>query len=169
MQKPTLEEHAPYFSLYIDKVPDIDIINALEKQIDSFSNLLRSITEEKSLHRYAPEKWSIKELTVHILDTERIMAYRALCISRNEKNSLPGFDQDEYAREIDYRKITMNGLLEEFTVLRKSNILMFKNFTEEMCSRKGLANQKPISVCALAYVIYGHAQHHLNILQEKYL
>ena len=169
MQKPTPEEHAPYFSLYIDKVPDIDIIDALGMQIDSFSKLLTGITEEKSQHRYAPGKWSIKELTVHILDTERIMAYRALCISRNEKNSLPGYDHDEYVREIDYSKITMKGLLEEFIVLRKSNILMLKNFTEEMCSRKGLANQKPITVRALAYVIYGHAQHHLNILKEKYL
>jgi len=169
MQKPNLEEHAPYFSLYIDKVPDIDIINALEMQADSFSKLLIGISEEKSRYRYSPGKWSIKELTGHILETERIMAYRALCISRNEKISLPSFDQDEYIRHTDYSKITMKGLLEEFDLLRKSNILMFKNFTEEMCLRIGIANQKPISVRALAYVIYGHVQHHMNILQEKYL
>jgi len=169
MQKPSPEEHIPYLKLYIDLVPDNDIIEELEKQVDPFSKLITGISEEKSQYRYAPEKWSIKELTVHILDTERIMAYRALCISRNEKKSLPGSDQDEYAREIDYSKITMKGLLEEFIVLRKSNILMLKNFTEEMCLRKGLANQNPITVRALAYVIYGHAQHHLNILKEKYL
>jgi hypothetical protein len=109
----------------------------LEKQTNSFSKLITGITQEKSQYRYAPDKWSIKELTVHILDTERIMAYRALCISRNEKNNLPGIDEDEYAREIDYSKITKKGLIEEFIVLRNSNVLMFKNFTEEMCSRKG--------------------------------
>jgi len=169
MQKPNPEEHTPYFSLYIDTVPNIDIIDALKMQADSLPKLLAGVTEEKSQYRYAPEKWSVKELTGHILETERIMAYRALCISRNEKVSLPSFDQDEYVRQTDYSKITMKGLLEEFIVLRKSNILMLKNFTEEMCSRKGLANQKPITVRALAYVIYGHAQHHINILNEKYL
>jgi hypothetical protein len=169
MEKPNADEYAPYYKLYIDTVPDINIIDALGMQTDSATKLLMGITEEKSQYRYAPEKWNIIELTGHILETERMLAYRALCISRNEQTSLPGFDQDEYVRQTDYSKITMKAMVEEFAALRKANILMLKNFTDDMCLRKGTANKNPLSVRALAYVIYGHVQHHLNILKEKYL
>jgi uncharacterized damage-inducible protein DinB len=169
MQRPNEGEYAPYYNTYISKVPEGNIIDLLTQQIDSVKDTFKNISEEKSLYRYAPDKWSIRQVLGHINDGEHIFPYRALRFSRNDKNNLSGFNQDEFAKESNFDNITLANLLEEFIKVREANIVMFKNFSDEMWTRHGIANNKEITVRAIAYIMYGHVTHHLNVIKEKYL
>lgn len=169
MQRPNQDEYAPYYHQYIKDVSQIDIIEYLAQQLDEAVKLFSGISESKSSFRYAEDKWSIKEVLGHIMDAERIFAYRALCISRNDKNNLPGFDENDFIRNSNYSALLTKDILEEFAALRQSNLKMFKNFSEEMWTRKGMANKNQVTVRAIAYILAGHALHHLNVLRERYL
>jgi hypothetical protein len=167
--KPNPEEYAVYYGKYIDLVENKNIVHILEDQIDELKEFLNPIDEEKSKYRYAEGKWSIREVIGHIIDTERIFAYRALCIARADKNALPGFDQDYYVVNSNHHDIKIERLEEEFFAVRLSNILLFETFSEEMLSRTGIANNNKLSVKAASFIIAGHFKHHLNVLKEKYL
>ena len=160
---------APFYQTYINEGIDKNIIEALSSQLEELTQLLNSISEEKSLYRYEKDKWSVREIVGHILDSERIFAYRALRIARNDKKPLPGFDQDQYIVESNYNSIRLTFLKEEFILARKANLIMFENFTGEMLSRTGTASGLEVNCRALLYITYGHVQHHINVLKEKYL
>ncbi|HUI43397.1 MAG TPA: DinB family protein [Terriglobia bacterium] len=166
---PDASEYAPSYGQYIALVAGDDVVAALERQIAETVALLGGITGEQADHRYAPEKWSVKEVVGHLVDTERIFAYRALRIARGDPTPMAGFEQDDYVRAGGFGGRTLAGLLEEFAAVRRATLLLFRSFNPEAWTRRGTANQKEISVRAVAYVIAGHELHHRKILQEKYL
>lgn len=169
MNRPNSNEHAAYYSRYIDLVPDGNIIDLMDKQIEEAKNLLLGIDEEKSKFRYAADKWSIREVFGHVLDGERIFAYRALRFSRNDKTEIAGFEQNLYVPNSNHDNIKLSALLDEFTLVRKSNIYLFQTFTEEMWMRQGIASKNSVTVRAIPFIMAGHCTHHLNVIKNKYL
>jgi hypothetical protein len=168
-KRPESTEYAPYYEQYIKLVPDGDIISILDSQLESTLSLLRTLPEAKSSSAYAPGKWTIKEVLGHIIDTERVFTYRALCIGRNDKTPLPGFEQDDYVAGTHFNERPLQTLLEELAAVRRAGVTLFKHFSEEEWSRRGTANLKEITTRALVYNISGHERHHLNILKTRYL
>lgn len=169
MQPPEKTEYAPYYETYVSLVNETDVVTTLENQLTEMQNLLGEITEEKGAHAYAEGKWTIKELIGHLNDGEKIFAYRALRIARADKTPMEGFEQDGYIENSNFNDWQLADLMEEFTLLRRANILFFKNLTEEAWTRAGTASGSPVSVKALAYIIIGHVRHHTNILRSRYL
>ncbi|TXD47153.1 DinB family protein [Polaribacter sp. IC073] len=164
-------EYAPYFEQYIQLVSinETSIIENLKSSQKDFDNLLRNLTKEKHNFSYALGKWTLKELIQHVIDTERIFCYRALCFARNDKTSLPGFDQDIFVANDNVSKRDYYELLDEMAVLRKSSIQLYKSFSDEALLRIGVASNNNMSVRALGYLFSGHQIHHLNIVKERYL
>lgn len=163
-------EHNEYYNTYTKLVPEEksiveNLAATFEKTMATFAN----ISEERGNYRYAPEKWSIKGVLSHIIDTERVMSYRALCIARNDKTALPGFDQDVFANSFDANERTLESLLGEFKAVRLATIALFDSFSEEMLLRMGTASSFPCSTRALGCIIIGHELHHMNIVKERYL
>jgi uncharacterized damage-inducible protein DinB len=168
MKKPLTEDYAPFYSGYIQNIKE-NVFNVLEDQLQSTISFLKAIPESKHNFSYAEGKWSIKEVIGHLIDTERVMAYRALCISRNEKQSLPGFDEKNYINASNYSSMNFYDIVNEKSKVRESNLLMFKNYSEEILEKRGIANNDEVTVRALLFIIAGHEIHHLNILKERYL
>ncbi len=166
--KPNTNEYPVYYDKYIQLV-DADVIHFLKKQEERILELAKNIDENLSLHKYAENKWSIRELFCHCVDTERIMAYRALSIARNDQTPLPGYDENEYIKFSEADKRSFKSLIEEFELLRKSNIVLFQSFSNEASQRIGNANGNNMTARAMAYIVAGHTEHHLNILKERYL
>ena len=167
--RPEKSEYAFYYETYISLVEGNDVIANLEAQILETSALLEGVSEIAGTFRYAEGKWSVKELIGHIIDTERVMAYRALRIARNDQTPIEGFEQEPYIENSNFDARNMNSLIEEFAALRRSNIIMFSNFAETAWTRMGTASENPVSARALAYIIAGHELHHIKILRERYL
>ena len=168
VSKPSDTEYASYFGRYVDLVPDGEILGTLAGQISGTLSTLRGVSDEDSLKRYAEGKWSIRKVVGHMIDTERIFAYRALRIARNDQTNLPGFEQDDYIPAAQFDRRPWPGLLEEFEAVRHSNVLMFRGLHEEAWKRQGMSNGKLLSVRAAAYVIAGHERHHMKVLREQY-
>jgi uncharacterized damage-inducible protein DinB len=168
ISKPGETEHAPYYSRYIDMVPDGDILGTLAAQIGVTLTELRKISDQDSLHRYAQGKWSVREVVGHMIDAERIFAYRALRFARNDQTKLPGFEENDYVVAANFNERSWTDLIDEFYAVRRSDIAMFRGLSEEAWSRVGIANDTPMSVRAAAYVIAGHERHHLGVIREKY-
>jgi len=168
IQPPQTSEHLPYYSRYIDLVQGTDLTATLEKQIGESLPFLHGISNEKSLHRYAPGKWSIKEVLGHLIDAERIFAYRALRFARNDPRNVTGFDQDPYVEAAGFDAHPLPDLVAEFEHVRRSTILFFRGLTPEAAMRSGIANDASITVRALGYIIAGHELHHAGILRERY-
>ena len=167
--RPDATEHAPYYGKYIALVPEADAIKALESQIADALVLLRTIPEAKGDHRYARDKWTIKEVIGHVIDGERVFAYRALRFARNDRTELPGFDENQYVPAADFGRRALADLMAEWELVRRSNLAMFRGFGTEAWRRQGVASGNPVSVRALAFIIAGHGRHHLGILRERYL
>lgn len=166
--RPQEHEYAPFYSGYIQLASEGEPLVALEKATEEISHLLPLLPEGKSDHRYAPDKWSVKQLLQHAIDTERIMAYRALAIARGESVSLPGFDENAYAEEANVSYRSLEDLRAEFLCVRKATLCLFQSFDTAALRKTGTANNSPISVLALAYIIAGHQRHHMNILKDRY-
>ena len=166
---PTAYEYADYYASYVKLVPEGNMAEILEKQMKETVMMLSSLTDHKSEHRYAPGKWSIKEVIGHITDTERIMSYRLLCIARGETVSLPGYDENKYVEEANFDNLTLKELLDHFACVRQSTIHLLKSLSEEALLRKGTANNTEVSARALLTIIAGHELHHRNIIQKRYL
>lgn len=162
-------EYHPYYELYLSKCPFNDILSRLQQSKDQFETFLESIPTEKQLYKYASDKWTIKEVLVHIIDTERIFAYRALRIARRDVTALPGFDQDEYVLNSDANSRNFEDLISEFVSVRLSTVSLFNSFSEEDLLQKGIASNSPISVRALGYILIGHQNHHQEIIEKRYL
>lgn len=157
-----------YFNQYIKQVDSLEPIAALKETLQEFLTLLEKVKEEKGLYRYEDGKWSIKEVVSHVIDAERVFAYRAMSFARNDKTELAGFDDHLYAQNSGANKRPMAELLQEFSALRKASIVMFTSFDEGMWARIGTANGITIDVKSIAYLISGHCRHHGKILQERY-
>jgi uncharacterized damage-inducible protein DinB len=167
--KPAPTEHAPEFSKYVMLVAEGDIIQTLEQQIESSLSLLRTIPSDKANFRYAPDKWSVKELLGHVIDSERIFSYRALRFARNDQTPVPGYDQDDYVRDADFDRRNLADMAEEFATVRRATIQLFGPLNETEWLRHGKANENDVSVRALAYIIAGHELHHMGVLRSYYL
>ena len=167
-RRPEPSEHNAYFKRYIDLVPEMDITAALETQLGVTSRVLRATGEERGSFRYAPGKWSIKEVVGHIGDGERVFGYRAMCIARGETTSLPNFDENTYAAQAGFDGWKLAELIDQLEQLRRSHILMLRNLPEKAWDRKGVASDSPATPRSLAYIRVGHERHHLNVLREKY-
>ena len=168
MKRPQVNEYAIFYKKYIDTVSD-NVIAELQHQASSFTSFLKGISCDKASYSYAEGKWTVKELVGHVIDTERIMAYRMLTIARNDKTALPGFEENDYVNNAHFSERTLVSLADEFAVLRSANMYLLKSFNEEEISRKGLANNSPVSVLSLIYILAGHLNHHRAIIQERYL
>jgi hypothetical protein len=166
--RPQAGEYAPYYARYISLVPGEDILNTLDEQRRQMMLLLCGRDDDDADFRYAPEKWSGKEVIGHICDTERIFAYRALRIARNDATPLEGFEQDDYVRYGAFTQRPLSDLVEEFAAVRRGTLSLLRNLDEAAWSRRGIANKNEVSVRALAYIIAGHELHHRRILEEKY-
>lgn len=162
-------EYPAYQKTYIDTVDDVDLIEELEISLHRFIRFVREIPMDKFDYRYAPGKWTIKEIIQHVIDCERIFAYRALAFARNDKTPLPGFEENDYASESDGNSRHLNSLLTELSEVRQSNITLFKSFSPEALLRIGNANGNPNSVRALGFAIIGHQNHHQRVYEERYL
>lgn len=168
MSRPEPTEYAPYYGRYIDLVTESDIVPALEKQAGETAKLLGSVDEKRSAFRYAPEKWSIKQLVGHVADAERVFTYRALTFGRGDTTALPGFEQEDWMRTSDFDRWSFADLRENLAAVRRASLLLFRNLPQEAWMRKGTASGNPVSVRALAYMTLGHERHHLRVLREKY-
>ena len=167
-RRPNQDEYAPYFQRYLDNVPEDDILAALRAQMEETSARLRKLDEEKAQFRYAPGKWTIKQVVGHMGDTERILAYRALSIARGDTSPLPGYDEDSYVRGANFDSWPFADLVDSLTIVRRANIMMFSHLPDEAWSRRGVANDSPTTPLGLAFTILGHERHHLKVLREKY-
>jgi len=167
--RPAPTEFAPYYGKYIGLVPGDDAVSALEQQISATLALLRGLTEAQGNHRYEPGKWSIKEVVGHVIDAERIFAYRALRIGRNDPTPLAGFEQDGYVASASFDGAALADLAGELELVRKSNLAMFRQFSPDAWQRQGTASDHVVSVRALAYIIAGHELHHVGLLRTRYL
>lgn len=167
--RPAADAFAPYFGRYIDLVRDEDVLDVLNRQHTEFMALLPSISEEKSLYNYAPGKWSIRALLNHVSDCERTFSYRAFWFARGFNDALPSIEQDVAASHAEADAIAWSAHIAEFDRVRLATISLFENMPSAGWSRKGTGAGKPISVHALAYLIAGHAKHHLAVLRGKYL
>jgi hypothetical protein len=164
-----LDSVPQFYKNYIKQIEETDVLQALRLSGFRSQVLMHSIPADKIDYRYAEGKWSVRELLCHILDAERIFAYRALRFARNDKTNLHGFDENSYAPEANAGGRSLKKIADEFTHLRASTVDMFEGFTEEMLHRRGTANNSEISVLALGFVIAGHEAHHRKVLMERYL
>jgi hypothetical protein len=162
---PTAADYAPFFGRYVTLVNSEDIVGHLAEQLPLTIALLRSLEPER---RYSPGKWSVKQVLGHMIDTERVMAYRALRISRGDTTPLPGFDQDVLVNGARFDEQPMEELIEEFECVRKSTVMQLRGVTGEMWDRVGTASDHPISARALAYIIGGHELYHVGLLEKLY-
>ena len=169
IDRPEATEYPVYHERYISLVPQGDIIRTLEDQLHTTLELLHDIPETKEDWRYAPGKWSTREVVGHIIDTERIFAYRALRFARGDQTPLPAFEQDDYVRRGSFDDCKLSDLAREFGYVRQGNLCLFRHLRGEAWQRSGVASNTEVSVRALAYIIAGHELHHINILKTRYL
>ncbi|MCK9426174.1 MAG: DinB family protein [Ignavibacteriaceae bacterium] len=169
MKKPEVNEYAPYYQRYIDLITTDDIYSFFKQQTEEIVTLFTTLSEDQASFRYAEGKWSMKEVIAHIVDSERIFGYRALAISRGEKNPLPGFAENEYVTNGKYQNRSLQSLLNEYTHLSSANLELFKSLDEEMLSQKGTASGKEVTARAILFVTIGHEKHHVDIIKTRYL
>ncbi len=169
MHKPSPNTYLAYFERYVNLVPEQDLFEAFTNQLPIVKSFLTSIPTEKQEYAYAEDKWTLKEMLLHIIDTERIFSYRALCIARGEQESLLGFDEDRYAANSFANNRSWQSLVDEFLVVRQSTELLFKSFTADTLQKSGTANHNPITVISAGFILLGHFYHHKKVAEERYL
>jgi uncharacterized damage-inducible protein DinB len=162
-------EYNPYYTNYINLVESLDIVESLLHTSQEFVAVINAIPVEKHNYAYQPGKWTVKELVSHIVDTERIFAYRALRIARLDSTPLAGYEEDDYVRASNANNRSLESILQEFITVRQATLSLFESFTDEMLSHKGTASNSVVSVRAIGFIIAGHCIHHQKVLQERYL
>ena len=162
-------EYAGFYAIYMQEAGDEDLYEDLEISLHAFIRFVQDIPMDKFDYRYAEGKWTIKEIIQHVIDTERVFAYRALRISRNDKTPLPGFDENDFVLNTNANDRHLQSLLTELSIVRQSTLALFKSFSEEQLKRIGIASNNEISVRAIGFIIIGHQKHHQRIFQERYL
>jgi uncharacterized damage-inducible protein DinB len=168
ISRPAAGEHIAYYSRYIDLVPGEDALPHLESQIVTSLAALRPLDDARAMHRYAPGKWSVKEVVGHVMDAERVWAYRALRFARADAAPLPGFDENAWVPAGRFDRRPLGDLLDEWAAARASTLALYRGFDEEALLRHGTADGNPMSVRALGWITAGHERHHLTILRERY-
>jgi uncharacterized damage-inducible protein DinB len=168
VSRPEPGEYAPYYETYISKVKGSDIVGILEAQSLQTVHLFAARSERDGNFRYAPDKWTVKEVLGHVNDAERIFAYRALRIARGDQTPLASFEQNDYVRGGNFAERTLVDLAEEFELVRAASIALFKSLQKEAWQRRGVASKNEVSVRALAFIVAGHELHHREILEERY-
>ena len=163
------DEYNPYYLQYIQKAGDVSIAQGLKDNGDATIAFLESISEDKLEYRYEEGKWTVKEIIQHIIDTERVFTYRALCIARKDKTLFPGYDQDEYAANCEANNRSMFSLMNEYKAVRLASIILFESFSEDMLIRIGTASNSNLSPRAVAFIVIGHENHHCDVIKERYL
>ena len=166
--RPEPGEYAPYYDRYIALVRGTDVLGTLEAQRRQMLLLLSGRDEAEGDFRYAPDKWTVKEILGHVCDTERIFAYRALRISRADRTPLEGFEQDDYVRNGPFARCPLAEIIEDYIAVRRATLTLLRNLDEQAWMLRGIANKNEVTVRALAYIIAGHELHHRRILEEKY-
>ena len=169
LARPAADEFSAYYTPYVARVPDGDLLATLGAQLGETIALLRGITPERSLHRYAPGKWSMRDVVQHLCDAERIFAYRALRIARGDETPLPGWDENRYAPVAGADRRPWPELIAELEAVRAATLALFRGLDAEAFARRGVANGQPVTVRALAWIITGHERHHVAVLRERYL
>ena len=164
-----VKEYAEYFFPYISVLGEVTLNEELEISLHEFIRFVQNIPMDKFDYRYAEGKWTIKEIIQHVIDTERIFAYRALRISRNDQTPLPGFDETNYINNTEANNRGLQDLLTELSAVRHSNIFLFKSFSEQQLQRTGIASNAGISVRAIGFIMIGHQKHHQKVFEERYL
>lgn len=167
IERPGPEEYADFYAGYITALPPSDVLEILELQKDQLRHLA-DIGAGRETFRYAPGKWSVREVVGHLVDAERVFSYRALRFSRGDETPLPGFDENFYVDHARFDERPLLSLIEELTLLRSANVLLFRQLTPEELARTGEANTHPVSVRALAFILAGHMEHHFKGLRERY-
>lgn len=165
----TTEEYGEFYAGYIRQSSGRELFELFQGGREKVDHLIDTLDETSATYRYAPGKWSIREIIGHLIDTERIMGYRALAISRGEQTELPGYDHDQYVKEANFDTITLQQFRVDYNHVRSSTESLFQSFSDEMLLKKGKASGSPFTVRALGYVIAGHELHHLKVLEERYL
>lgn len=169
MKRPQANEFPAYYKHYLELVTETDVMKALKDQVMDIQAMISEIPEDKEGFAYADGKWTIKEVIGHIIDTERVLGYRAMRFARKDKTVLPGFDENEFVKNADFNKRTLYELGHEFAIVREANLALFKTFNDDDATQIGNANGNAVSVRAIVYMIAGHATHHMNVVREKYL
>jgi len=168
LQRPQVDEYAPSFQSYVARVPDGDLLQHLREQGERTASMLGKVDEAKGSFQYAPGKWTVKRLLLHVTDGERLFCYRAMCIARGEQASLPGFDENLYAQNDGSDGRRFADVIAEFASVRAASLTLFAGLDDAAWQRRGIANGKPVSVRALPWIVAGHELHHLAVLRERY-
>lgn len=168
IEKPGESEYAPFYAGYIAGIPAESVLEILDRQSTQLRDLASSASPEQQAFRYAPGKWSVREVVGHLIDCERVFGYRAFRVGRGDQTPLPGFDENEYVAVSGYHRRDIASLAEEFALVRAANLAVFRNLSEDHWRRIGTANGYPASVRALAFIMAGHVEHHVGILRERY-
>jgi hypothetical protein len=169
MMKPSTQTYPEYFQKYIDEVKEDTLKAAFKSQMPAAEAFLQTITEDFSKRKYAEDKWTIKEILQHIIDAERVFNYRAMCFARKEQQALPSFDEKNYAMNSNANSRAWNDLIHEFAAVRKGTEFLYNSFSDEALSAIGKASNYAIGVTALGFVTVGHVNHHIRIIQERYI
>ena len=169
IQRPEVSEFSEFYLTYVNSVPDGDLLKILKENLEKTTAVAEGLSEKAGQSRYAPGKWSIKEVLGHMTDTERIMSYRLLRIGRGDRTPLAGFNENDYIDASNFDRLSIQQIIEDFTAVRKATITLINNMPEEAWENIGVANNNETTTRALAYIIAGHALHHLKIINERYL
>jgi hypothetical protein len=167
--RPFPAEYAAYYAAYVQLVPEGDIVEIMARQVDQTMALLQPVAERRAGYRYAPEKWSLKEVVGHLSDTERVFAARALHFARRDPAPLPGFDQDDYVAAGRFDDRSLASLLTEFRAVRDASVTLFRGLDPSSEQYRGLANEVEFTVRSIPYVLAGHELHHVQVIRERYL
>ncbi|MES1243103.1 MAG: DinB family protein [Acidobacteriota bacterium] len=168
IERPAASEYASFYAGYISSLPDGDILDILEKQTSELRQLAAATPADRETFRYADGKWSVREVVGHMIDGERVFSYRTLRFSRGDQTPLPGFEENQYVAASGFDRRPLASLVDELVLLRQANLGMLRALAPEAWTRTGTANNHPISVRALAFIMAGHVRHHLNILRDRY-
>jgi uncharacterized damage-inducible protein DinB len=167
--KPASTDHLPYYNYYIDLVEQDQIVDALIAGKKSVAAFIKSIPTNKAEFAYADKKWTVKQVLNHIIDTERILCYRALCFARGEKQLLPAFDENLYVANANLKNTDLNLMLQEFEAVREASILFFKQLSDNELAIRGTTKAGEVTVLSIGFMICGHALHHINVIKDRYL
>jgi hypothetical protein len=167
--RPGPDEYRTYFEKYTALVGDGELVTILSEQAAQLAPFYAGISEEQAGTRYAPGKWSVKQMVAHVVDTERVFGFRAFAFSRGEQKPLPSFEQDDYVKAVDFDAKPWRAILDDHAVVRAATIALFRGMTPEMLLRRGTASDAPLSVRACGYIIAGHETHHVRAIREQYL
>ncbi len=169
LSRPAAGEYDEYYDLYVRRVPDGDILEIIDRQITDTNRFLLGIGEEKAKYRYAPDKWSIKQVAGHLSDIERLFQYRAVAFARNDRTPLPSIDQDDYLSGANFDDRALEDIAEEYRLVRTSGLALFRSFDDEISLRTGTASGFTFTVRSIPYILAGHEIHHVGVIKERYL